>query len=135
MSGSGQNSPYTGVVSNVRTWGHTGSNMIEIGHRGQKVRSWGHSGSAAEVALTVSLSHKRTQMAPQRRTHFGTLRRRRVGAVHSITRGHLRHFRNYRIVAHRGAGGPSPVRMLGRRKDLHRGAKRARLAIDEERVL
>ncbi len=49
--------------------------------------------------------------------------------------GHWRHFRNYRIVALRGAGRPSPVRSADGANCLHRGAKRARLAIDEERFL
>ncbi len=49
--------------------------------------------------------------------------------------GSWRHFRNCRMVAHRGAGRPSPVRSSDGAMATTAGAKRAGLAIDEERVL
>jgi hypothetical protein len=40
MSQMGQNSPYAGGVSYVRTWGQSGKNQIEIRHRSRNVRTW-----------------------------------------------------------------------------------------------
>ncbi len=56
----GHNSPYIGGVSYVRTWGQSGRNQFEIGHRGRNVRTWGHCRRAAAAALTVSLSQNET---------------------------------------------------------------------------